>query len=364
MTVSICIIAYNEEKFICNILRDVISQNYPHEKTEIVLVDSMSKDNTRSIMEKFAQKHKNEFMRIKVCENPKRSQAAGWNIAIENTAGDVIVRVDAHAKIPENFISENIRVIESGEFVSGGPRPNLTDENTPYKNMLLLAESSMFGSSAASYRRAGGEEKKYVNSLFHGAYRRQVFAEVGGFDEALGRTEDNELHYRIRKAGFKLCCCESIRSYQYIRGTLGSMLKQKFQNGRWIGLTLGYCPKCLSLFHFVPFAFVAALFLSLIFGIVGLCINLSIFAFPLILLLGLYGMADIFMSICAIIEAPKKHMILFLLPFVFFLLHTFYGLGTICGIVQLPFHLKKYGGSNIESTQRVKQTIQESMNKI
>lgn len=364
MTVSLCIIAYNEEKFIPDILKDVLSQDYPHEKTEVVLVDSLSKDNTRTVMENFAQKHKNEFMEIKVCENPKRSQAAGWNVAIENSTGDVIVRVDAHAKIPTNFVSENIRVLESGEFVSGGPRPNLTDENTPYKSMLLLAESSMFGSSVADYRRKGKEEKKYVNSLFHGAYKRQVFAEVGGFDEALGRTEDNELHYRIRKAGFKFCYCETIHSYQYIRGTLGSMLKQKFQNGRWIGLTLGYCPKCLSLFHFVPFAFVAALFLGLILGTIGLCVNFPILAFPLVLLLSLYGLADVFMSVCAIIEASKKHIVLILLPLVFFLLHAAYGLGTVCGIIQLPFHLKKYGGSDVESTERVKQTIQKSINKI
>ena len=43
-TVSICIVAYNEENYLPNLFHDLNEQTYPHEKIEIVLVDSMSTD--------------------------------------------------------------------------------------------------------------------------------------------------------------------------------------------------------------------------------------------------------------------------------------------------------------------------------
>ena len=55
MTVSLCVVAYNEEAFLPNLLRDLEKQTYPHELTEIVLVDGNSSDKTKRIMEDFAQ---------------------------------------------------------------------------------------------------------------------------------------------------------------------------------------------------------------------------------------------------------------------------------------------------------------------
>ena len=202
MIVSLCVVAYNEEKVLNKLLEDIKSQDYDHTKMEIVLIDSMSTDSTKEIMNDFQQQEK-DFKKIQVLDNPGKKQAAGWNVAINNFSGDVMIRVDAHASIPREFVRKNVEILETGEMVSGGPRPNIIDESTPWKETLLLAEQSMFGSSMASYRRS--QKKQYVKSLFHGAYRREVLEKVGGFDEQLGRTEDNEFHYRIRKAGYKIC---------------------------------------------------------------------------------------------------------------------------------------------------------------
>ncbi len=359
MTVSIGVIAYNEEDFLKNVLNDIEMQDYSHELTEIILVDSCSTDRTLEIMNDFAEKHKAVYGAVKVCSNPKKSQAAGWNVVLENADNEVIIRIDAHAHIPDNFVSENIRILESGEKISGGPRPNIISKDTPYSEMLLLAESSMFGSSIADYRRADLQKKKYVNSLFHGAYKREVFAEVGGFDEALGRTEDNELHYRMRKAGYRFCYSNSIQSYQYIRNSLCGMLKQKFQNGRWIGLTIGYCPQCLSIYHFVPFCFVGAILLCLILLVLGLYLSVPWLTWALPVLMFVYGFADLLMTIAAWITAPKKRIIFVLLFPIFFLLHIAYGMGTIVGLIQLPFHLKKHGGSDKKSVEHIQKIMRQ-----
>lgn len=361
MTVSLCIIAYNEEKVIRNLLSQLTAQTYSHKYTEIILVDSNSEDNTKKIFCDFAAGHKNEYINVRVLENEKRSQAAGWNTAIKNAVGDIIIRLDAHAEIPKDFIQNNVLAIQSGEYVCGGARPNIIDEPTPFKEMLFLAESSMFGSSFAGYRRKSNE-KKYVSSIFHGAYRREVFENVGGFNEDLGRTEDNEFHYRIRQSGYKICQSSNIISYQHIRGTLGSMLRQKYGNGKWVGLTLGVCPKCISLFHFVPFCFVFAIILSVILAVIGMIIKIPLMLLPLSALFLLYLIADLAMTVMAIIPS-KKHLWQFLLPVVFFLLHFSYGFGTVIGLIKLPLWKSSLDDSVKKEIEAVKQCVRKNSSK-
>lgn len=143
MIVSVCVVAYNEEKVLGNLLNDIKAQDYEHSKIEVVLIDSMSTDHTKDIMRDFQQQTSDDFKKIQVLENLKK-QASGWNVAIRNFSGDVMIRVDAHASIPPEFVRKNVEILESGEMVSGGPRPNMIDESTPWKETLLLAEQSMF----------------------------------------------------------------------------------------------------------------------------------------------------------------------------------------------------------------------------
>ena len=326
MTVSICVIAYNEEKTLPRLLEDIVKQDYPKEKMEVLLIDSMSTDSTRNVMVEFVEK-KLPYKRVVVLENPKKRLAPGWNIAVKNAQSDIIVRVDAHASIPEDFISANVICHEEGECVTGGPRPNVAEQATPWQNTLLLAESSMFGSSIADYRREGG--KTYVKSLFHGAYRREVFEKVGLFNEQLGRTEDNEMNYRIRQAGYKLCFDPRIHSYQFTRSTLKKMMKQKYGNGEWVVLTLKACPKCLSIFHFVPLAFV--------FGIGSTSILAALHMPQLaIAMWGIYWALAVMMGILAV-RGQKKCIQQLMLPILFFLLHISYGMGSLVGVFKLPF---------------------------
>ena len=330
MLVSICTIARNEEGYLPHLLDDITKQDFPAGQIEVVMVDSGSKDGTRGIMENFAEKN-SQFYNCTVTENPGDNQASGWNQAIRTSTGDIIIRLDAHGRIPTDFVSKNVECMESGEDVTGGPRPNLPEKDTPWQRLLLSAESSMFGSGIAGFRRKN--EKKYVKSMFHAAYRREVFEKVGLFNENLGRTEDNEMHYRIRKAGYKICFNPDIISYQNIRNSWCGMLKQKYGNGHWIGLTLGVCPGCFSIHHFVPLAFVLALILT---GIIVLLGNTGMF----VCLCVLYVIVDLLMSVLAV-QRQKWYNYYLMLPLIFLSLHLAYGVGTLIGIIEMPFWVRK-----------------------
>lgn len=344
-------IAYNEEDAVDGLFRDIALQDYPHELIEVVFVDSMSTDKTHQKMEDFKNTDFG-FYDVNIVQCPKKNQASSWNYALMNARGDIIIRVDAHARIPRNFVARNVYNIKQGENVVGGGRPNITSDVSSWKLTLLAAEDSLFGSSVASYRRPA-TQKEYLDSLFHAAYRREVIEKVGGFNEDLGRTEDNEFHYRIRMAGYKMCCCPDIISYQHSRNNLKDMIRQKYSNGRWIGLTVSECPKCLSYFHFVPFLFVMSLiFLSL----------LAYAGHPMLLyiLITVYGMFDIVNTVgCMTMKNVQPQF--FLLPIIFPALHISYGIGTIVGLIQTPMWQKKLKRSPAKARiEKVKEKIAEN----
>lgn len=347
MLVSLCVIAYNEEKVLNGLFRNIANQSYPHEEIEVILVDSNSSDNTRTMMEDFRDTAYN-FSRVAITTNSKKNQASAWNCALCEALGDVIIRIDAHAQIPRDFIAKCVENLEEGEDIVGGGRPNIVDNETPWKLTLLAAEESLFGSSIAEYRRPT-EKKEYHDSLFHAAYRREVFEKVGGFNESLGRTEDNELHYRIREAGYRMCSCPDIVSFQHTRNSLRNMIKQKFGNGLWIGLTFGVCPRCLSYFHFVPFAFLIMLTVFTIAAFFG-------YVYPIMFLGLAYVMFD-FVNTVGCFATKKIQPQFIILPFLFPFLHIAYGVGTLVGLLRMPFWMRKLGTAPYDRIEEVRQAM-------
>lgn len=342
MTITVAVVAYNEENDLPALLADIRAQSYDHALTEVLLIDSASTDRTREVMEDFCQKNDPglPFWKVRVLDNPARRQSAGWNVAIREFSADALVRVDAHARIPEDFLASCVSSMED-EYVVGGARPTrVPDDGGAFATTLWMAEESMFGASVSVARRSADEsdentKRSYAKSLFHACYAREVLEKVGGFREDLGRTEDNEFHYRIRKAGYRIYNSPSIYSEQYIRPTLGKMLKQKAGNGFWVGRTLGIVPGCLSWYHFVPFLFVLAIVATVV-----MAVTIPWWA-PLQILTALYLSACVLMSVGAAFSlqraGEKVPGTAVLLPVLFFLLHTGYGAGTLAGIVSIPF---------------------------
>ena len=323
---SVCIVALNEEEYLPNLLKDISNQIYPHELMEIVLVDSGSSDDTKRIMKKF-RTEATDFYDVQILDNPIGNQAAGWNVAIKGSVGDIISRIDAHAKLPSNFFSLVMEEIQSGEDIVGGKRPCIMKDNTRWGKALLATENSFFGSSINTSRRS--ETKQYVKTMFHASYRRKVFKEVGLFNEKLLRTEDNEIHYRMRKAGYKLYYNPRIISYQYARSSLKFMLIQKYKNGFWIGITIGVCPRCISILNLVPSVFVLGIVFTTAIALMGLWQFAAI-------MWGLYITFCIVNTVICIVKNPIMPTMLFM-PFLFLFLHVFYGTGTIVGLINMPF---------------------------
>ena len=327
MKVSIIITARNEEKYLPMLFEDILNQTFPLQNIEVVLMDSNSTDNTRLVMEEF--KKNNENLSVQIVTNERQIQAAGFNEGVKHATGDVVLKIDAHSRIPADFVQKNVDEILAGAYVCGGNRPTVVDSADDFSKTLHIVEESALGSSIANYRKS--DVKRKVNSIFHGMYRKEVFDKVGLADERLLRTEDNEFHYRVRKAGYDIIFNPEIESYQYIRPTFTKMIQQKFANGYWIGLTSHVCRDCLSLFHFGPGVFVATLLVLMMLTLVSFV--------PLLTVVFLYLLAVLGLSIFEI-SKQKFNPTLLLIPVIMIAIHFAYGVGTIKGWI-FGFEFKK-----------------------
>lgn len=329
MLVSFIVVALNAGNKLNSLINELQKQDYEHKNIEIIFVDSDSNDNTKEIMFKLANSN-HDFSRVCVLNNPKKILPCGWNIALKESKGDIILRVDAHSSIPKDFVRRNVECITGGQKICGGRVKSIIEDNSKLARVLLLAENSAFGGGIAAFRRK--QTDGYVKTLAFAAYSKEVFEVVGKYDERLARTEDNEMHYRMKKAGYKFYYNSKIYSTRYSRNSIYKMMKQKFLNGYWIGLTMAIAPKAFELYHFTPFIFLLSLMVSLFVMIFGK----SMF---FLLISGFYLFGTIIMSLFSSTQEKDNVLVIFL-PLLLFLIHISYGVGTLVGVIKMPFWKK------------------------
>ncbi len=325
LKVSFIVVALNAASTIGKLLECLKRQTYPHGLIEVILIDGLSSDATKTEMLRFQAEEKS-FRRVEVFENPKKTLPCGWNVALDAAQGDALLRVDAHAAIPDDFVEQNVRDLMCGENICCGKVLSVPADGTKWSAVLNSAENSMFGGGIAAFRRAN--DTRYVNTAAFAIYRKSVFDKVGRYNEALTRTEDNEMHYRMRRAGYRFYYDPQIVSYRKTRSDLKGLIRQKYLNGYWIGRTLGIEPRCFSLYHFIPLVFVLAIVSTAVLSCLGL-------HWPFAALWIAYAIAALSMSAVSAIGCKDRNLCFCFLPLIYLLLHLSYGSGTIVGIVKM-----------------------------
>lgn len=318
--VSIIIPTLNEERYLNQCLDSVFEQSYPTDCMEVFVVDGQSTDSSPDIVLNYMENYPN----LHLVDNPKRYQSVAFNLGVEKSAGDVIIRLDAHTDYHREYIARCVEQLKSGGYGNVGGRWLIRPgSDTVMGKSIAIMNSSSFVIGGADFR--VGTEKKLVDTVPFGAFPREVVAHIGGMDEGLIRGEDNEYNGRIRAAGFKILFDPEIISYYVSRPNLPSFLSQMYSNGKSIGILLNQSPFSLSLRHLVPLLF----FLFLIAGSI-----MSFFYYPARLIffpvLGLYFFANIFFSLKSARKALLKafpHIVV-----ATFLTHLMYGVGTVVGI--------------------------------
>ncbi|GAA3346904.1 hypothetical protein GCM10020358_59700 [Amorphoplanes nipponensis] len=224
-TVTVLIPVLNERRCIRQAVRSLQDQDY-RGPVEFVFIDGGSTDGTRDILAGLAA----EDPRIRVLDNPRRIAPAALNIGLAATAGEYIVRVDAHSVYPRDYLSLGIARISRGDVASVSG-PQLARGSGPWSRRIAAALTTKLGVGEARFRTPVDGEVE-VDSGFVGVWRRSTLVEAGGWNEEVAPGEDGELAATIRERGGRIVCLPGMAAEYAPRNNLRELARQYWAYGR------------------------------------------------------------------------------------------------------------------------------------
>jgi len=257
--ISVILPVLNEAPHLEESVSAILSQDYQG-IFEVILALGPSQDRTNEIANVLVSRDN----RVKLVANPTGKTAAGLNLAIAASQSSVIVRVDGHAKIPNNYLSLAIEILrETGAVNVGGVMA--AEGISKFEKAVARAMRSPLGVGASRFH-TGGESGE-VDTVYLGAFRREAIVTAGGFDERYTRAQDWELNHRLRKNGGKIYFDPRLHVTYRPRPNLIKLAKQYFQYGIWRRVVSRSHSGTINLRYLAPpFALVGTL-ISLISGL-------------------------------------------------------------------------------------------------
>jgi glycosyltransferase involved in cell wall biosynthesis len=319
--VSIIVPCRNEKKWIGSCLDSICANDFPALDMEVLIVDGMSNDGTREVIQECICKHHN----VRLIDNPQKITPTALNHGIAQSRGEIIMRMDAHVDYPRDYIRQLVDLLEARDADNvGGLCLTLPATDTPMASAIAIGMSHPAG-VGNSYFRIGTTEERWVDTVPFGCYRKTVFERIGMFDEELVRNQDDEFNLRLIRSGGKILLTPKVVCRYYARDTLPKLWRMYYQYGYFKPLVVRKVKGVMTLRQLLPPLFV----LSLAAG--GLLSPFSrLFAIAWASLLAIYIAA---LVACAVPVVFKRGLAtgLLLVP-VFMTLHVSYGLGYLRGI--------------------------------
>jgi len=214
-TVSVIIPAANASDSLPKAIDSIHAQDYPNIVETVVAAadEATAKASGDSI----------------VVANPSGSTPAGLNLAIEASAGEILVRCDAHSVLPSGYVTRAVETLRrTGSQNVGGMQVPVG--HTFWEKAISAAMRSPLGSGGARYRIGGPEGA--VETVYLGVFPRKTLTELGGFDETFARTQDYELNHRIIEAGGIVWFDPDLQVEYRPRDSLTGLGRQYFGYGR------------------------------------------------------------------------------------------------------------------------------------
>ena len=323
---SVIVPIYQEEKYISKCIDSMLSQDYPKDDLEIILVDGMSKDRTREIVATYTAK----YPFIRMIDNPERIAPCAMNRGIKEAKGDVIMRLDAHVYYPKNYFSllvEKLNELPGSENV-GALCNTLPVNDSITAQSIAAVLSSSFGMGNSHFR-VGADKEMEVDTVPFGCFHRSIFDKVGLYDEELVRNQDDELNARIIKAGGKIYLIPQLVCEYYARDTAKKVYKMFYQYGVFKPLVNKKLGSPATVRQFFPLFFV----LGLLVGPV-VCLFLPVLWWAYFAVIMLWFILATSFSL----KDSKNLKRILTQNWIYFVVHFGYGWGYIVGIYKILFH--------------------------
>jgi len=323
--VSVLLPCRNEERYISTVIVNIINQDYDINYIDFLIIDGMSDDSTREIIDKYQK----TFNFLRLINNPYKTVPYALNLGIKNSTGEIIIRIDAHAVYPPNYISTLVYYLDKlGADNVGGVWETLPSSNSKVAKSISIALSTPFGVGNAEYRIRYNASREYVevDTVPFGCYRREVFDKIGLFDEDLTRNQDNEFNERLKKNGGKIYLIPSLKVQYFARDSYMKLFKMQFQYGYFGPLVDLKLKRPTRIRRYIPTIFVLSLILPLLLVPVDTRLGL-VSAISLVL----YIVASASFSLYELYKRRNLHLFPFL-AYAYLVSHISYGIGYLAGV--------------------------------
>lgn len=178
--VSIILPAYNESKYISECLMSLVTQSYPRDCFEIIVVDNGSEDDTLEIAKRYVDK----ALVLK-----EGNVGAVRNFGVTNAKGEILAFLDSDCRVDTNWLSHGVRKLIStpNSVIGGALTHSSVGANWIQKYWVLESVNSR------------GHQKELMGSCIF--IFKSTFEKVDGFNERVTSGEDTELSIKLRQHG-------------------------------------------------------------------------------------------------------------------------------------------------------------------
>ncbi|MEI2651214.1 MAG: glycosyltransferase family 2 protein [Microthrixaceae bacterium] len=232
-TVTVAIPVLDEEAHLGACLDAIEAQTYSG-IVEVLVIDGGSSDRSVEI----ARQHQ----MVRVLDNPRRIQSAALNRALDEAAGEILVRVDGHCVIAADYVERCVAALDAtgAAIVGGGMTPVA---NGAMQEAIAAAMGSRIGAGPARFHSSG--DAGWVDTVYLGAYRVADAVAVGGYAADMSINEDAEFAIRLASRG-GVWFDPTIRSTYTPRSSLAAVARQFYRYGRGRAVTVRRHPASLS----------------------------------------------------------------------------------------------------------------------
>ena len=215
--VSFIVPVHNGERWLEEVLISILDQR-DGRPFEVIVVDDGSTDRSRDVLATWAARGA-----IRLLRSTSRGAAAALNLGIRKARHPIVCLVDQDVVLQPGWLGALL-----GEF--GAPHVAavqgyyLTDRRAPLLARVMGLDIEQ------RYARIGAGPTSHV-CTGNSAYRLEALHNAGLFDEGFGYGLDNDMSYRLARAGYELRFCPAANSVHRWRETLGSYLRQQYGLG-------------------------------------------------------------------------------------------------------------------------------------
>lgn len=322
--VTIIVACRNEIRHIRQFLDSLLAQDISGLSWEAIIADGASDDGTREVLGEYEARQP----QLRAIDNPRRVVSPGLNAAIRTARGTIIIRMDAHTTYAPDYCKRCVAELQrTGAGNVGGPARTRTQGTRA--RAFAAAYHSPFSTGARFHDE---NYEGWVDTVPYGCWRKETLEQLGLFDEALVRNQDDELNLRLIRAGGQIWQSPEIVSWYSPRASLTALFMQYFQYGFWKAAVIRKHRIPGSWRHLVPVAFVlahAALFAACLVTAVADPRRFAAAGGLWLAFVLTYAAANVTASVAA--ASKSGWATLPYLPAVFTVYHFSWGLGFLAG---------------------------------